>query len=127
MLVFVYSTILSMISLSKYKWKVSSMFPILLALECRAWQLIPSEMVSHFRCVPVATGCSKLHQFFGVFCLSLGQDNHKVLPKHHLCLYIQLFLSNEVSMSIANELFSWPVSLLLIYIIYMFFRLLFFL
>ena len=71
-LVFVQSIILSMISLSKYKWKVSSMFSILFALEFGARQLIPPEMVSDFRCLPVATGCSELHQIFFVFSSYFG-------------------------------------------------------
>ena len=66
-LVFVPSTILSMISLSEYKWKVSSMFSILFSLEFWARQLILPKMVSHFHCLPVATGCSELHQIFFVF------------------------------------------------------------
>ena len=71
-LVFGKSTILSTISLSKYKWKVSSIFSILLALEFGARQLILPEMISHFRCLPVATGCSELHQIFFVFLSFCG-------------------------------------------------------
>ena len=70
-LVYGKSTILSTISLSKYKWKVSSIFSILLALEFGARRLILPEMISHFRCLPVATGCSELQQIFFVilsFC-----------------------------------------------------------
>ena len=48
------------------------MFPILLALECDAKQLILPKMVSHFGCLPVATGCSKLDQILFVFCLFLS-------------------------------------------------------
>ena len=69
------------------------MFSILLALECEARQLILPKIVSHFGCLPVATGCSKLDLILFVFCLSLDRDNHKVLPKHHICSYIQ-FLCN---------------------------------
>ena len=92
-LVFVQSTILSMISLSKYKWKVSSMFSTLFVLEFEARQLILPDMVSHFRCVLVATGCSELHQILFVFFSFFGPRYHKVLPKHYLCLYIR-FLCN---------------------------------
>ena len=93
-LVFVQSIILCMTSLSKNKWKISSMFLILLALEFGFRQLILPKMVSHFYCLPVATGCSEFHQIlFVFFCLSLDQDNQRVLPKHHFCLYIP-FLCN---------------------------------
>ena len=66
------------------------MFSIFFALEAGARQLILPEMVSHFCCcVPVATGCSELHEIFLCFRLALDQDNHNVLPKHHLCSYIR--------------------------------------
>ena len=71
-LVFVQSTTLFIISLSKYKWKVSLMFSILLPLEFRTRQLILPEMVSHFRCLPVATGRSELYQIFFVFLSFFG-------------------------------------------------------
>ena len=60
------------ISLSKYLWKVSLMFSILFALEFGARQLILPKMVSHFRCLPVATGCSELYQIFFVFLPFFG-------------------------------------------------------
>ena len=60
------------ISLSKYLWKVSLMFSILFALEFGARQLILPKMVSHFRCLPVATGCSELYQIFFVFLPFVG-------------------------------------------------------
>ena len=66
-LVFAQSTILPMISLSKYKWKVSSMLSILFTLKFGARQLILPEMVLQFRCLPVATGSSELHKIFFVF------------------------------------------------------------
>ena len=66
-LVFAQSTILPMISLSKYKWKVSSMLSILFTLKFGARQLILPEMVSQFRCLQVATGSSELHKIFFVF------------------------------------------------------------
>ena len=62
-LMFVQSTILYKISLSKCKWKVSSMFSVMFALEFGTIQLILPDMVSHFCCLPVANGCSELHQF----------------------------------------------------------------
>ena len=71
-LVFLQSTILSMISLSKYKWKVSSMFLILFGLEFTAKQFYLPEMVSHFRCLPVATGCSEYHQILIMFLPFFG-------------------------------------------------------
>ena len=71
-LVFVQSTTLFIISLSKYKWKVSLMFSILFPLELRARQLILPEIVSHFRCLPVATGRSELYQIFFVFLSFFG-------------------------------------------------------
>ena len=55
------------ILLSKYLWKVSLMFSILFALEFGARQIILPKMVCHFRCLPVAIGCSELHQIFFVF------------------------------------------------------------
>ena len=70
-LVFVQSIILSMTSLSKNKWKISSMFLILLALEFGFRQLILPKMVSHFYCLPVATGCSEFHQILFVFFVFL--------------------------------------------------------
>ena len=60
-LVFVQSPILSMILLSKYKWKVYLMFSILFALEFGPRQFILTKMVLHFHYLPVATGCSELH------------------------------------------------------------------
>ena len=66
-LVFVQSAILTMILLSKYKWKVSSMFSMF-ALEFGARQLIPPEMVSHFRSLPVANTLSST-KFSLCFCL----------------------------------------------------------
>ena len=71
-LVFLHPTILPMISLANYKWKVSSMFSILLALEFVARQLIQPEIVSHFCCLQVATRCSELHQIFVVFLSFFG-------------------------------------------------------
>ena len=71
-LVFVQAAIFSMISLSKYKWKVSSIFSILFALEFGARQFILPEMVSYFRCLPVDTGCSQLHQILFVFLSLFG-------------------------------------------------------
>ena len=71
-LVFVQSTILSMISLSKYKWQVVSMFSILFTLEFGTRQLVLPKMVSHFCCLPAATGCSDLHQIFFVFLSFFG-------------------------------------------------------
>ena len=65
--VFLQSTNFYMISLWKYKWKVSLMLTILFALEFGARQLILPEMVSHFCCLSVANGCSELHQSFAVF------------------------------------------------------------
>ena len=70
--VYVQSTIFSMISLSKHKWKVSSMLSILFALEFGTRQLILPEMVSHYRFLPLATGCSELHQIFFVFLSFFG-------------------------------------------------------
>ena len=71
-LVFVQSTMLFLISLWKYKWKVYLMFSILLALVFGVRQLILPEMVSHFCCLPMATGRSELHQIFFVFSSSFG-------------------------------------------------------
>ena len=48
------------------------MFSILFALEFGARQLILPKMVSHFRCLPVATGCSELYQIFFVFLSFFG-------------------------------------------------------
>ena len=42
------------------------MFSILFALEFGARQLILPKRVSHFRCLPVANGCSKFHQILFV-------------------------------------------------------------
>ena len=71
-LIFAQSTILSMISLSKHKWKVSSMFSILFPLKFGARQLILHEMVLHFHCLTVATGCFELQQILFVFLSFFG-------------------------------------------------------
>ena len=65
---FVQSTIFTMVSLSKYKSKVSSMLSIFSLSVSGHWMIwAPPKFL---------------------FCLSLDQDNHRVLPKHHLCSYI---------------------------------------
>ena len=107
-LMFVQSTILYKISLSKCKWKVSSMFSVMFALEFGTIQLILPDMISHFRCLPMANRCSELHQFL---CNCFHLIN---------CQCHDFFL-------IWNELFSWPVSFLPTYMILRLFRLLFFL
>ena len=74
-LVFLHSKVLSMISLSKYKWKLymilSSMFSILFALFGGRQRILP-EMVLHFCSPPVVTECSELHQIFFVFFSFVG-------------------------------------------------------
>ena len=88
-LVFLQQTILPMISLSKYKWKVSSTFSILLALEFGVRQLIQPEIISHFAVYKWLLDALNSTKSSLCFCLSLDQDNQKVLPKHHLCSYMQ--------------------------------------
>ena len=87
-LVFVQSTILSMISLSKYKWKISSMFSILLASEFGARQLILPEMVSH-----------GIYPKWNSMAWFLQKSSSKT-PSLFICtISLQLFSSNELSMS----------------------------
>ena len=111
-LVFVQSTILSMISLSKYKWKVSSMFSILFALEFGARQLILLEKIFHFCCLPVALGCSEfLLNFIFVFVF-LWTEITTQFFQNAIFLHLYNFFAivfnewtvNVVNVSIASEL-----------------------
>ena len=90
-LVFVQSTIFSMISLSKYKWKVCFQF-------CLLWYLGQDNLFypKWYRIFAIyqwLLDALSATKFSLCFCLSLDQDNHKVIPKHHLYLYIW-FLCN---------------------------------
>ena len=93
-LVTVQSTILYKISLSKCKWKISSMFSVLFALEFGTVQLILPEMISHFCCLPVANGCSELHQFLcNCFHLINGQC-HELFDCEWIVFLARIFVIN---------------------------------
>ena len=92
MLVFVQSTTLSMISLSKYEWKVFSIFSILYALEVGQDNLFNRKWYRIFAVYQSLLDALSSTKFSLCFCLSLDQDNQKVPPKHHLHSYILRFL-----------------------------------
>ena len=79
------------LAVSQERTQLSSTFSILFSQEFGVRQLILPEMVSHFCCLPVATGLDPLSstKFSLCSCLTLDQDNHKVLPNHHLSSYIR--------------------------------------
>ena len=84
------------------------MFSVLFALELWVKQLILPKMVAHFRCLPVATRSFELYQTIFVFLSFFGLASPQSSSKIPF-LFIYDFFVIVSSISIASELFSWPV------------------